>query len=49
METFKLRAPEAILVILHDTCSDGTAKSFVLVFMGHRTIIARYVAQRGIA
>ena len=35
--------------ISRDTCSDSIARSFVLVFVGYRTIIARYVAKWGIA
>ena len=44
-----LRGPTAILFISCDTCSDSIAKLFGLVFMGYRTIIARYVAKWGIA
>ena len=45
-----LRGPVAILFISRDTCSDSIAKlSRVLVFVGYRTIIARYVAKWGIA
>ena len=44
-----LRGPAAILFISRDTCSDSIAIFFVLVFMGYRTIIARYVAKWGIA
>ena len=45
-----LRGPTAILFISRNTCCDSIAKLFfVLVFMGYRTIIARYVAKWGIA
>ena len=45
-----LRGPVAILFISRDICSDSIAKlSLVLVFVGYRTIIARYVAKWGIA
>ena len=44
-----LRGPAAILFLSRDTCSDSIANSFVLVFMGYRTIMARYVAKWGVA
>ena len=44
-----IRGPAAIFFISRDTCSDSIANSFVLVFMGYCTIIARYVAKWGIA
>ena len=40
---------QQILFRSRDTCSDSIANSLVLVFMGYRTIIARYVAKWGIA
>ena len=35
--------------IARDTCSNRIANSLVLVFMGYRTTIVRYIAKRGIA
>ena len=45
-----LRAPTAMLLRSRDACSDSIAKLFcAYFFIGYRTIIARYVAKRGIA
>ena len=44
-----LRGPATILFISCDACSDSITKLVVLVFMGYRTIIAQYVAKRGVA
>ena len=45
-----LRGPAAILFISRDTCSDSIAKVFCACLLwGYRTIIARYVAEWGIA
>ena len=49
-EICRLRGPAAILFISRDTCSDSVSQEYsVPVFMGYRTIIARYVAKWGIA
>ena len=45
----RLRGLAVILFISRATFSDSIAKLFVLVFLGYRTSIARYVAQWGIA
>ena len=44
-----LRGPVAILFISRENAAIVSQNSFVLVFVGYRTIIARYVAKRGIA
>ena len=44
-----LGGPVAILFISCDTWTTVSQNSFVLVVVGYRTIIAQYVAKRGIA
>ena len=44
----QLTGPSTILFISRDACSDSIANYFVFVFMGYRTIIARYM-QNGVS